>query len=149
MHTYDMSANIKFEIADLSCIVYIQFVNISKCLSAVVSSVSSSQLISIPHVVLLVYIYYMYRTQHFVCEHIVVDNNTWIIICKLQHNVQFCFLLPSLHTLMKNELAILQYYTYARIFGFTFFQWGQNSHNIEHFLCYYSLTKLNKEKRLE
>ena len=48
MHTYDMSANIKFEIADLSCIVYIQFVNISKCLSAVVSSVSSSQLISIP-----------------------------------------------------------------------------------------------------
>ena len=49
MHTYDMSANIKFEIADLSCIVYIQFVNISKCLSAVVSSVSSSQLISIPH----------------------------------------------------------------------------------------------------
>ena len=49
MHTYDMSANIKFEIADLSCIVYIQFVNISKCLSAVVSSVSSSQLISIPY----------------------------------------------------------------------------------------------------
>ena len=48
MHTYDMSANIKFEIADLSCIVYIQFLNISKCLSAVVSSVSSSQLISIP-----------------------------------------------------------------------------------------------------
>ena len=49
MHTYDMSANIKFEIADLSCIVYIQFLNISKCLSAVVSSVSSSQLISIPN----------------------------------------------------------------------------------------------------
>ena len=42
MHTYDMSANIKFEIADLSCIVYIQFVNISL--------VSSSQLISIPYV---------------------------------------------------------------------------------------------------
>ena len=57
MHTYDMSANIKFEIADLSCIVYIQFVNISKCLSAVVSSVSSSQLISIPYISYILAIY--------------------------------------------------------------------------------------------
>lgn len=86
MHTYDMSANIKFEIADLSCIVYIQFVNISKCLSAVVSSVSSSQLISIPCK------YYVSKYKHFLKRTI-----TWMFSSCLNYLwFDFINLCPSL-----------------------------------------------------